>query len=81
MRSLNYGFDSASELVIKMIIIIRVFCPKAGLSLQIRHQDCSCAERQIFHYKLKNQGCNVLLGMYKGGSFPLISAPHSLFSI
>ena len=38
------------------------------------------AQRQILHCKLRNLGCS-LLGMDRCGSFPLLSAPPSLFSI
>ena len=55
------------------------------------HHQCS-ALGQVFHCKLRHQGCRssttnsgtkvaVLLGMHRCGSFPLLSAPHSLFSI
>ena len=58
--------------------------------------ECS-AQGQVLHCKRRNQGCSsaegrsstansgtkvaVLLGLNKCGSFPLLSAPHSLFSI
>ena len=45
-------------------IIIRVFYPRADLSLQTQEPRVT-----------------VLLGMDRCGSFPLISAPHCLFSI
>ena len=60
------------------IIIIRVFFP------------------EVLHYKRRNQGCysaegrsstanstkaDILKGTNRCGSFPLLSAPHSLFSI
>ena len=50
------------------------------LHCKLRHQDCNSAHRQVFHCKLMKLGCS-LLGMNRCGSFPLLSAPHSLFSI
>ena len=47
---------------------------------KLRHQGCNSDQRQVFHCKLRNLG-TVLLGMNRCGSFPLLSAPHSLFSI
>ena len=44
---------------------------------KLRNQGCSSAQRQIFHRKFRNQAA-VLLGMDRCGSFPLLSAPHSL---
>ena len=44
--------------------IIRVFCPRAGTTLQVQKP------RLQFYQRLK-----------RCGSFPLLSAPHSLFSI
>ena len=48
-----------------------------------RNEGCSSVQRQVFHCKLRNQGCcsTVLLGINRCGSFPLLSASHSLFSI
>ena len=48
------------------------------LHCKLSNQGCSSAQRQVFHRKLRNP---VLLGMDRCGSFPLLSAPHSLFSI
>ena len=62
-------------------IIIRVFCPRAGLSLQTQ------APRLQFCPKNRSSSANsgtkiaVLLGMNRCGRFPLLSTPHSLFSI
>ena len=47
---------------------------------KLRYHDCSSAQKQIFHRKLRKQVA-VLLGMNRCGSFPMLSAPHSLFSI
>ena len=61
-----------------IIIIIRVFCPRTGPSLQTQ------ARRLQFCWKAglsPQTQAAVLLGMDSCGSFPLLSAPHSLFSI
>ena len=50
------------------------------LHCKLRQQGCNFAQKQVFHCKLGNLGC-ILLGMYRCGNFPLLSAPHSLFSI
>ena len=50
------------------------------LHCKLRHQGCNCAQMQVFHCKLRTQVA-VLLGMNRCGSFPLLSAPHSLFTI
>ena len=41
-----------------IIIIIRVFCPRADFSLQMQDQGGSFVQRQVFHCKLRNQGCS-----------------------
>ena len=38
-------------------IIIRVFCPRAGPSLQAQEPRLQFCRRQDFHHKLRNQGC------------------------
>ena len=84
-------------ITIIIIIIIRVFCLRAGPLLQAQEPRLQFCRWQVFHRKLRNQGCSsaedrsstaklvtkaaVLLGMNRCGSFPLLSAPHSLFSI
>ena len=40
------------------IIIIRVFCPRAGPSLQVQEPRLQLCRRQVFHCKLSNQGCS-----------------------
>ena len=47
---------------------------------KLRNQGCSCAQRQVFPANSRNKVA-VLLGMNRCGSFPLLSASHSLFSI
>ena len=62
--------------------IIRVFCPRACPLLQTQEPrpQRSSVQRQI---STANSGIQaaVLLGMDRCGSFPLLSAPQSLFSI
>ena len=41
----------------KVDIIISVFCPKAGPSLQAEKPTLQFCRRQVFHRKLGNQGC------------------------
>ena len=41
-----------------IIIIIRVFCPRAGSSLQTQEPRLQIFQRQVFHRKLRNQGCS-----------------------
>ena len=48
------------------------------LHCKVRNQGRSSAQRQDFHCKLRNPGCS---WMDRCGSFPLLSASHSLFSI
>ena len=63
---------------------------------KFRNKSCSSTQRQVFHCKCSNQSCSsaegssstanpgtqaaVLLGMDSCGSFPLLSAFHSLCS-
>ena len=42
------------------IIIIRVFCPRAGPSLQAQVPRLQFCRRQVFHRKLRNQGCSFI---------------------
>ena len=44
--------------LIIIIIIIRVFCPRASPSLQAWEPRLQFCRRQIFHRKLRNQGCS-----------------------
>ena len=39
------------------LFIIRVFCPKAGPSLQAEKPRLQFCRRQVFHRKLRNKGC------------------------
>ena len=56
------------------------FCPKAGLPLQTQEPRLQFCSRQS---STANSGIKaaVLAGMNRCGSFPLLSAPHSLFNI
>ena len=47
---------------------------------KLRNQGRSSAQRQVFHHKLRHKVA-VLLAMNMCDSFPLLSAPHSLFGI
>ena len=57
-----------------------VFCPRAGPSLQAQNQGSSSIEGRS---STANSGIKyaVLTVMNRCGSFPLLSAPHSFFSI
>ena len=68
------------NLIIIIIIIIRVFCPRAVPSLNAQEPRLHFCRRQVFHRKLRNQGCS-FTKMNRCGSFPFLSKPHSLFSI
>ena len=37
--------------------VIRVFCPRAGASLQVQEPRLQFCQRQVFHRKLRKQGC------------------------
>ena len=41
-----------------IIIIIRVFCPRADPSLKVQEPRLQFCRRQVFHRKLRNQGCS-----------------------
>ena len=61
-------------------IIIGVFCPKAGPSLQAEKPRLQFCRMQVFHRKLKNQACSFtrdLIGLVASRCFP---HTHSLFS-
>ena len=64
-------------ITIIIIIIIRVFCPRAGPSLEVQEGGLQFCRRQVFHRKLRNQGCSFTRDEY----VRLLSAPHSLFII
>ena len=64
---------SGSVLVRFHCIIIRVFCPKAGPSLQAEKPRLQFCLRQVFHHKLRNQGCSFtrdLIGAVASRCFP-----------
>ena len=62
------------------IFIIRMFCQEQVLHCKCRNHGCSSAEGMS---STTNSGTKaaVLLGMNRCSSFPLLSAPHSPFSI
>ena len=54
-------------------IIISVFCPKAGPSLQAQEPRLQFCQRQVFHCKLRNQGCSFTrdwIGVVASRCFP-----------
>ena len=60
-----------------IIIIIIIMCSDQGRSLQTQEPKLQSVERQVFHCKLRSQGCG-LQGINRCGSFSLLSATHSL---
>ena len=66
------------EIYILKFIIIKVFCPRAGHSLQTQALVLPKGRSFSANSEIK---VTVLLRMNRCGSFPLLSAPHSLFSI
>ena len=62
-----------------MISVSSVFCPRAGPSLQVQKPRLQFCRRQVFHRKLRSQGCS-FTRMNRCSSFPLLSAPHSLLA-
>ena len=64
-----------------IIIIIRVFCQRAGISLQTQAPTLQVLTKGRCSAANSGTKVAVVLGMNRYGSFPLLSAPHSLFSI
>ena len=64
---------------IYIYIIIRVFCPRAGHSLQTQAPRLQFCPKADLLPQTQEPGCNFTRD--RCGSFPLLSAPHSLFSI
>ena len=59
--------------IIIIIIIISVFCPRAGPSLQAQEPRLQFCRSQVFHRKLRNQGCSFtrdLIGAVASRCFP-----------
>ena len=54
----NYARNSHTIHKLKEYIIIRVYCPRAGPSLQVQEPRLQFCWRQVFHHKLSNQGCS-----------------------
>ena len=48
------------EIILIYFIIIRVFCARAGLSLQAQERRVQFCRRQVFHRKLRNQSCSFI---------------------
>ena len=54
-------------------IYISVFCPRAGPSLQVQEPRLQFCRRQVFHRKLRNQGCSFIrewIGAVASRCFP-----------
>ena len=67
------SFFAAFSIIIIIIIIIRVFCSKTGPSLQAEKPRLQFCPRQVFHRKLRNQGCSFtrdFLGAKASRCFP-----------
>ena len=60
--------------------IIKVFCLKAGPSLQMQEPRLQFSRKQIFHRKTQKPRLQFYQGLNRCASFPLLDAPHSLFS-
>ena len=57
-KVLTDSFCCCSYIPPCIYIIIRVFCPRAGPSLQAQEPRLQFCRRQVFHRKLRNQGCS-----------------------
>ena len=62
-----------------IIIIIRVFCPRAGPALQAEKPRLQFCRRQVFHRKLRNEGWSFTMDL-KGAVAPLCF-PHPTLSL
>ena len=60
------------------VIIIRVFYPKAGLSLEAQESRQQLCRSQVFHRKLRNQGCSFTRDL--GGAVASRCFPHPTLS-
>ena len=54
----QFVLRSVDYCIIIIIIIIRLFCPRAGPSLQAQEPRLHFCQRQVFHRKLRNPGCS-----------------------
>ena len=68
-------------LLLRNIIIIRAFCPRAGPSLQTQEPRPQLCSKAGLPPQTQEPTLQILLGMERCGNFPLLSAPHYLFSI
>ena len=57
LKTVHMKCTFSHELFI-VIIIIRVFCPRAGPSLQVQKPSLQFCRRQVFHQRLRNQCCS-----------------------
>ena len=82
-----WGSDTSSEtfcshyLSYIIIIVIRVLCPRAGLSLQNAGIKVAVLLKGRSYAASSVTKVAILLGINWYGSFQFLSAPHSLFSI
>ena len=60
-------------------ILIRVFCPRAGLSLQTQEPRLQFYRRQVCHRNLRNQGCSFTRNWI--GAAPSPCFPHPTLSL
>ena len=65
--------------IIIIIIIIIVFCPRANSSLQVQERSLQFFRRQVFHRKLRNQGCSFTRDWT--GAVASRCFPHPTFSL
>ena len=78
MEDLYLNYHNHTEYIMSIIII--VFCPRAGLSLQTQAPRLQLCPKAGLPSQTQEKKVAVLLGMNRFGSFPF-SAPHSPFSI
>ena len=61
--------------------IIRVFCPRTGPSLQAQEPRLQFCRRQVFHRKLRNQGCSSTRDWIGPGPVAFHCFPHPTLSL
>ena len=54
----NFPMVSLISLFVTFLVIMRVFCPRAGPSLQAQEPRLQICRKHVFHRKLRNQGCS-----------------------
>ena len=58
VRNESLAFGQNTHMMMMMFIIITVFCPRGGPSLQAQEPRLQFCRRQIFHRTLNIQGCS-----------------------